>query len=71
MTAVRHCRKCGAPFAASRADSTVHCPAHRGRAARAAKVADSKTVICGCGKTVIVDGFGTKTGNTCPVCGDA
>jgi hypothetical protein len=31
---------------------------------------DTNTVICGCGKTVIRDGFGTATGNTCPVCGD-
>ena len=24
------------------------------------------TVTCYCGKTVIVDGFGTRTGQTCP-----
>ena len=28
----------------------------------------SKAVICGCGKTVKVDGFGAATGNVCPVC---
>jgi DNA-directed RNA polymerase subunit RPC12/RpoP len=70
MTDVRHCRVCGAAFTRSRTDSTVNCPAHRGRARRAA-VTVSKTVICRCGKTVIVDGFGSRTGNTCPVCGDS
>lgn len=28
---IRHCRKCGAEFIRSRTDSTVNCPAHRGR----------------------------------------
>lgn len=30
--------------------------------------APNRSIICGCGKTVIVDGFGQATGNTCPQC---
>jgi len=66
---IEHCRVCGAPFTASRAGTTVHCPAHR-RRERAAERIVSKTVICRCGKTVIVDGFGGRTGHVCPQCGD-
>lgn len=35
----------------------------------AAAVTANRSVICRCGKTVIVDGFGSRTGNTCPQCG--
>ena len=65
----KHCRICGAPFTASPADRTVHCPAHRRRSSAVANAPASKTVICRCGKTVIVDGFGARTGNVCPQCG--
>jgi hypothetical protein len=67
MTATATCRTCGAEFKASKTGRTVHCPAHRGRTAPA-KAPETKTVICYCGKTVKVDGFGTPTGHTCPVC---
>lgn len=65
-TATKNCKKCGAAFTASANDYTVNCPAHRGRAASAAKVIASTTVTCTCGKTVYTDGFGHATGNTCP-----
>lgn len=31
----------------------------------------SQTVICSCGKTVFVDGFGTPCSKSCPQCGEA
>jgi hypothetical protein len=70
-TRIRHCRVCGAEFTASRTDRTVNCAAHRRRAGASRAAVASKSVICHCGKTVIRDGFGTATGQTCPVCGDA
>lgn len=34
----------------------------------AAVTEPTRSVICHCGKTVIVDGFGHHTGNVCPQC---
>lgn len=70
MTATKQCRDCGSTFTRSRADSTVRCPPCRRPARQTAEAAPTRTRICGCGKTVIVDGFGTPTRNVCPICND-
>lgn len=67
MTAkTAHCRKCGAPFAASPAGTTVHCPEHRGRRPAAAAGAGRCAIeTCRCGKTVTA-GPGVPAGVRCP-----
>jgi hypothetical protein len=58
---------CGAEFEQSPANTTVNCPSCRRRErTKPVSAWKSPTVLCGCGKTVIVDGFGTKTRQTCP-----
>lgn len=71
MTDTKACRDCGKPFKRSRADRTVRCPSCR-RSYRHAGDQSSltKATICCCGKTCIIDGFGTPTDNICPHCGD-
>lgn len=32
--------------------------------------AKSKTVMCSCGKTVFIDGFGSPASDVCPQCGE-
>lgn len=47
MTATtKHCRHCGAAFTASRAGTTVHCPAHRTAASRKADAPRRSGVRC-------------------------
>lgn len=84
---LKTCRDCGASFKRSRADKTVRCPRCRADRLEAADRAEhgdpfpgwgltdnvrhTKTELCRCGKTVLVDGFGHSTGWTCPQCGES
>lgn len=68
-TLYKRCRRCAAGFKRSRADTTVYCPACRKAQAQRRedrRAGVSKTVVCFCGKTVYVDGFGIPTGQECP-----
>lgn len=68
-TKIKHCRICGTAFTASRADTTVHCPAHRGRSARAAKacnICDDASGKITYGPSAVDGSFDTVT---CHVCG--
>lgn len=72
MTTTANCRICGAEFKASKTGRTVHCPRHRGRSVKTSTRTVSRTVMCRCGKTVFVDGFGARTPSAdCPQCGDS
>lgn len=68
MSDQKNCRNCGATFTKSRADVTVNCPACRAAVRdRIDRITQCvPPVLCDCGKTVLTDGFGKSTGQTCP-----
>lgn len=68
MRPTRYCRVCGAAFEASPADTTVNCPEHRGRKTAVTRLRQPE--LCGCGKTVFTDSFGSPCSEDCPQCGE-